>query len=52
MKNKNSKRDISAILEKSLKKVREQLIEKEKKSNGYLIISKDGKVIRIPAKDL
>ena len=52
MKENNTKRDISAILEKSLRKVREQLIEKEKKNNGYLVISKDGKVVKVPAKDL
>jgi hypothetical protein len=47
------KNDISVTLEKSLKRVREKLIEEEKKNNGYLVISdKDGKVKKIPAKDL
>jgi len=48
-----NKEDISATLEKSLEKVRKQLIEKIKKNNGYLVVSdKDGKVKKIPAKDL
>jgi hypothetical protein len=45
--------DISAKLAEGFKKVREKLIEEEKKENGYLIIGdKNGNVIKIPAKDL
>jgi len=36
-----------------LKKVSKKLIEETKKENGYLIVAdKDGKVKKIPAKDL
>ena len=53
MNNDKNKHDISTTLEKSLKKVWEKLIEEEKKNNGYIVISdKDGKVKKIPAKDL
>jgi hypothetical protein len=45
--------DISTTLEKCLAEVRKKLIEEEKKNNGYLVVSdKDGKVKKIPAKDL
>ena len=53
MNNDRNNKDISATLEKSLAKVRKKLIEEEKKINGYLVVSdKDGKVKKIPAKDL
>ncbi|HEY8968705.1 MAG TPA: hypothetical protein VIM64_06425 [Puia sp.] len=53
MNNDINKHDISATLEKSLKKVWEKLVEEKKKNNGYLVVSdKDGKVKKIPAKDL
>ena len=53
MENSNHKEDISALLETSLKKAREKLIEKEKKNDGYLVIAgKDGKVRKVPARDL
>ena len=46
-------KDILAALEKSLEKVRKNLIESEKRNNGYLVIAdKDGKVKKVPAKDL
>ena len=46
-------KDISASLEKSLEKVRKQVIETEKKNDGYLVIAgNDGKVKKVPAKDL
>lgn len=46
-------KDILAALEKSLEKVRKDLIEAEKKNNGYLVIAdKNGKVKKIPARDL
>jgi len=53
MDNNNHKKDISVLLETSLKKAREKLIEKEKKNDGYLVIAgKDGKIMNVPAKDL
>jgi len=53
MNNDVNKKDISATLEKSLEKVRKKLIEEVKKNNGYLVIGdKDGKVKKIPARDL
>ena len=46
-------KDIIAALEKSLEKVRRNLIETEKKNDGYLVVAgKDGKVKKVPAKDL
>lgn len=45
--------DISKKLEQGFKKVRKNLIEKEKSNNGYLILSdKKGVVKKVPAKDL
>jgi len=45
--------DISKKLQAGFEKARKKLIEKEKKSNGYLIISdKKGNIKKIPAKDL
>lgn len=53
MNNDINNKDISATLEKSFAKVREKLIKEIKKNNGYLVIGdKDGKVKKIPAKDL
>jgi len=53
MKNNSQQEDIFSLLEKSLQKVRVLLIEKEKKDGGYLVVAgKDGKVKKIPAKDL
>ena len=44
---------MDALIEEGLKKTAQKLIEKEKKNNGYLIVAgKDGKVKKIPAKDL
>jgi hypothetical protein len=46
-------KDIIAALEKSLEKVRKQVIETEKKNDGYIVIAgKDGKVKKVPARDL
>jgi len=46
----------TGLLEKILlaaAEARKQLIEEEKRTNGYLIIAdKDGKPIKVPAKDL
>lgn len=45
--------DISKKLQAGFAKARKMLIEKEKKSNGYLIVSdKNGKVKKIAAKEL
>ena len=53
MKSSNLNKDILAALEKSLEKVRKKVIETEKKNGGYIVIAdKDGKVKKIPAKDL
>lgn len=30
----------------------EQLIERERKENGYIVISKEGKVVKVNAKDI
>ena len=41
------------LIEKGLKRTAQKLIEKEKKNDGYLIIAgKDGKVKKVPARDL
>jgi hypothetical protein len=41
------------LIEQGLKKTAEKLIQKEKKNDGYLIIAgKDGKVKKVPARDL
>lgn len=46
-------RDISIKLQEGFEKVRKKLIEKEKKANGYLIVSdKKGNIKKISAKDL
>ena len=51
--NKTIKNSFSELTIRALKLVRKKLIEKEKKNNGYLVISgKDGVVKKIPAKDL
>ncbi len=45
--------DISNKLKDGFEKVRRKLIEKEKKNNGYLILSdKKGNIKKISAKDL
>lgn len=45
--------DLTEALREGFHKTRKKLIEKEKKNNGYLIVTdKDGKVKKIPAKDL
>lgn len=44
---------ISKKLEKAFKKIAENIIAKTKKNNSYLVIAdKNGKVKKIPAKDL
>lgn len=46
-------KEVSKKLENALKKVSEKIIAKTKKNNSYLVIAgKDGKVKKIPAKDL
>jgi hypothetical protein len=46
-------RQMDDLIEQGLKRTALKLIEKEKKNNGYLIIAgKDGKVKKVPAKDL
>lgn len=45
--------DISSKLKEGFEKVRRNLIEKEKKNNGYLILSdKKGNIKNISARDL
>lgn len=47
------KKSFSELTTEGLLVVRKKLIEKEKKENGYLVISgKDGIVRKVPAKDL
>jgi hypothetical protein len=53
MNNNGHGKDISITLKKSLEEVRKQVIETEKKNDGYLVIAgKDGKVKKVPARDL
>ena len=45
--------DLSAEIDKALKKVSENIIAETKKLNSYLVVSdKDGNIKKIPAKDL
>jgi hypothetical protein len=44
--------DLSAKLSEGFQRARKKLIEEEKKKNGYLIISENGKVIKVPASQL
>jgi len=45
--------EMDNLIEEGLKRTAKKLIEKEKKNDGYLVIAgKDGKVKKIPAKDL
>jgi hypothetical protein len=46
-------KEVSKKLEDALKKVSEKIIVKTKKNNSYLVVAdKDGKVKKIPFKDL
>ena len=46
-------RDLSAEIDKALKKASENVIAEAKKLNSYLVVSdKDGNIKKIPAKDL
>ena len=46
-------REMDDLIEQGLKRTAEKLIEKEKKNDGYLVIAgKDGKVRKVPARDL
>ena len=52
-KNHPIKKSFSALTEEGLRQVRKKLIKEEKEKNGYLIIAgKDGKVKKVPAKEL
>jgi hypothetical protein len=52
-KNKAITKSFSELTKEGLILVKKRLIEKEKKNNGYLVISgKDGKVKKIPANEL
>jgi hypothetical protein len=52
-KNQRGIKTFSKLTVEGLKQVRKKLIEKEKKNNGYLVVSgKDGKVKKIPASEL
>jgi hypothetical protein len=49
----NKTEDISEKLRIGFERARQKLIEHEKKTNGYIVVSdKEGNVIKIPAKDL
>lgn len=53
MANKKTKEDLSLKMKIGLDKAREKLIAETKKNNTYLVIAgKDGKVIKLWAKDL
>lgn len=50
---KNKQGDLSDKIKIALDKAIKKLIEEEKTRNGYLVIAdKDGKVVKVPAKDL
>lgn len=45
--------DLTEKIKIALEKAIKQVIEDEKARNGYLVVAdKDGKIIKIPAKDL
>ena len=45
--------DLSDKLAEGFQRARKKLIEEEKKNNGFLIVAdKNGKVVKIPARDL
>jgi hypothetical protein len=47
------KKSFSETTKEGLILVRKKLIEKEKKNNGYLVVAdKNGKIKKIPARDL
>ena len=46
-------KEVSKKLEDAFRKISENIIAKTKKNNSYLVIAdKDGKIKKIPAKDL
>jgi len=47
-----NKKELSAKIMKGLKAANEKLIIQSAKDNDYLVISKDGKIIKIPAREL
>jgi hypothetical protein len=50
---KSIKKSFSETTTDGLVVVRKRLIEKEKKNNGYLVVAdKNGKIKKIPARDL
>ncbi|MEI9912573.1 MAG: hypothetical protein WDO71_24765 [Bacteroidota bacterium] len=52
-KNTAIKKTFSELVREGLSVVKKRLVEKEKKNNGYLVISgKDGKVKKVPASEL
>jgi hypothetical protein len=53
MNTKDKPGDLSAQIQVALDKAIKELIEEEKARGGYLVIAdKDGKPIKVPAKDL
>ena len=52
MKNKKQLNDIKTKLLKGLKVTHEDLIKEKKRNNGTLVIYKDGKIVKVKAKDL
>lgn len=45
-------REMKAKIDRGICLAQERLIARIKRDNGYLIVSKDGKVIRLLAKDM
>lgn len=53
MDNREKPGDLSAAIQVALDKAIKKLIEEEKTRGGYLVVGdKDGKPIKVPAKDL
>jgi|EndMetStandDraft_4_1072995.scaffolds.fasta_scaffold665860_2 hypothetical protein len=46
------KNDLSVLLNEGFMKARKKLIEEEKKKNGYLVVFRNGKVVKVPASEL
>ena len=49
----NKHHSLDNLIEEGLRKTAQKLVEKEKKNDGYIVTTdKDGKVRKVPAKDL
>ena len=52
MKNSKAHIELRDKLAEGFKKARKKLIEEEKKRNGYLVLFRNGKVVKVPANEL